>query len=255
MQESDGVSYSLELNDCDGSKAAIRDARSCSVKVSVLMNAPYSLAWGDSVHAVVVAYNVYGSSIASQAGNGALIYTYADAPIDLTEIITARTPLSLSFEWRDGASNGGTSIIDYEISYDDDKGALFTANLVQRAYTVTGLVYGQTYRFRVRARNAFGLSSYSQELELLFASYPSKVDPPTTTVITNYVIFNWNAPADNGTPISAYQILIRQADTDFVEDKTLCDGTKFLVIQDTQCIVQLSHLSALPFQLLLGAEI
>jgi len=222
------------------------------------MSAPYNLAWGDSVHAVVVAYNRYGDSIASTAGNGALIHTYADAPIDLTEIISARTPLSLSFEWRDGASNGGVSILDYEISY-DNAGAVFAvlaSNLVQRTFTATGLVYGSMYRFRVRARNAFGLSSYSQELELLFASYPSKVDAPTTTVITNYAIFNWNAPADNGTPITAYRVLIRQGgDTGFVEDKTLCDGTKFLVIQDTQCVVQLSHLSALPFQLLLGAEI
>jgi len=108
------------------------------------MKAPYNLAWGDSVHAVVVAYNRYGDSISSTAGNGALIHTYADAPIDLTEIISARTPLSLSFEWRDGASNGGVSILDYEISY-DNAGAVFSvlaSNLVQRTFTATGLVYG-----------------------------------------------------------------------------------------------------------------
>jgi len=105
---------------------------------------PYSLAWGDSVYAVLVAYNIYGDSVASNAGNGAVIYTYADAPVDLAEIIVARTPVSLTFVWSDGASNGGTSVIDYEISYDNANAvfAVLASNVVERSFTATGLLYG-----------------------------------------------------------------------------------------------------------------
>ncbi len=73
----------MELNDCDGSEPAIRDAHSCQVLVSTLINEPFSLTWGSSVVAKVVAYNIYGDSLTSESGSGAVIITYADAPLNL----------------------------------------------------------------------------------------------------------------------------------------------------------------------------
>ena len=81
--ESDGIAYNIELNDCDGSLGLVRDAHSCSVLISTLLNEPFSLTWGSSVVAKVVAYNLYGDSLTSESGNGAVIITYADAPLNL----------------------------------------------------------------------------------------------------------------------------------------------------------------------------
>lgn len=58
--ESDEIAYTLELHDCDGGDATIRDSRTCSVLVSTLRSAPFSLAWGTSVYAKILAENVYG---------------------------------------------------------------------------------------------------------------------------------------------------------------------------------------------------
>jgi hypothetical protein len=56
------------------------------VGVQVLRDAPYSLEWGTSIFVKVVALNVYGSSQKSLEGNGAVITTYPDAPLNLAEV-------------------------------------------------------------------------------------------------------------------------------------------------------------------------
>ena len=60
--------------------------------------------------------------------------------------------------------------------------------------------------------------------------HPEKPIVPSTTVITNYVIFNWDAPVDNGTPITGYNVFIRQSDLTFIVDRTICDGLAYLVV-------------------------
>jgi len=127
------------------------------------MNAPYSLKYGSSIYVKVVAYNIYGDSVISDAGNGAVIYTYADSPLDLAETVEARTSSTITFTWSEGAENGGSSVIDYQVSYDNVVGpfVVLASNIVDKTYTATGLIYGQTYTFRVKARNEFGYSAYS----------------------------------------------------------------------------------------------
>jgi hypothetical protein len=108
------------------------------------MNAPYSLTWGSSVYAKLVAYNIYGDSVISGAGNGAVIYTLADAPLDLAEDIQTRTPSSLTITWSEGADNGGNSVIDYQVSYDKAIGVfeVLASNILDKSLAVTGLTYG-----------------------------------------------------------------------------------------------------------------
>lgn len=61
--------------------------------ISDLIKAPYHHAWGSSIYARVIATNVKGDSIVSNEGNGAIILTVPEAPIDLANIpsTTART--------------------------------------------------------------------------------------------------------------------------------------------------------------------
>jgi len=47
------------------------------------MAAPFNLPWGSSVYAKVIATNIYGNSLPSNFGNGAIILTYPDAPTTL----------------------------------------------------------------------------------------------------------------------------------------------------------------------------
>jgi len=87
-----------------------------------LLNEPFSLAWGSSVVAKVVAYNLYGDSLTSESGNGAVIITYSDAPINLQETVSARTASSITFSWTAGFKNGGSPVTDYIVSYDGSSG-------------------------------------------------------------------------------------------------------------------------------------
>jgi hypothetical protein len=79
--------------------AAVIASASCSVQVTNLKNPPFSLEWGSSIFAKVVAFNIYGDSLNSDAGNGAVIITYADPPVSLVESVSQRAPTSITFSW------------------------------------------------------------------------------------------------------------------------------------------------------------
>jgi len=71
--QSDGVTYTEETTDCDGTNASVVSSRQCTIALLTLRSSPYSLTLGDSVSAKVVSVNTYGESTASSAGNGAVI--------------------------------------------------------------------------------------------------------------------------------------------------------------------------------------
>lgn len=93
--------------------------------------------------------------------------------------------------------------------------------------------FGTIYKFKVEARNEFGYSEHSEEVSILCATHPEKPAAPTTTVVNDYVIFDWDAPVDNGTPITSYNVYIRQSDLTYIIDRTICDGKDLDVIQNT----------------------
>ena len=54
---------------------------SCSIPISTLISQPYNLIYGSSVYAKITAINIYGISITSNEGNGAVIFNVPNAPI------------------------------------------------------------------------------------------------------------------------------------------------------------------------------
>ena len=72
-------------------------------------------------------------------------------------------------QWSQGQNDGGTAVIDYQVSYGVSSGSFTTLipSIAATAHTVTGLAVGVTYKFKVRARNSVGLSAYSAEVEIL----------------------------------------------------------------------------------------
>jgi hypothetical protein len=90
---------------------------------------------------------------------------------------------------------------------------------------------------------------------ILCASVPSIISTPTTTVVANNVIFDWNAPSSNGIPISGYKVYIRKADMSYILDASVCDGLDLGVIAATKCTVPLAKLYSSPYNLLKGYSI
>jgi hypothetical protein len=84
--------------------------------VTLLRAAPFSLDWGASVYMKVFATNSYGDSEISLAGNGAVITTTPDAPINFVENYSQRTKSTIGFTWEAAPFIGGAVIEDYRIS-------------------------------------------------------------------------------------------------------------------------------------------
>jgi hypothetical protein len=183
--------------------------------------------------------------------------TNPDAPVNLQEIVASRTPTSISFQWEEGAANGGTAVLDYRVSYDqaNDDFVYLVSNLNALTYTAESLTFGLFYKFKVEARNAYGYSEFSSIVTILCAAAPEQVAVPTSTVFENQVIFDWSAPVANGKPITSYTIYFRQSDDTYSTEVVNCDGTDATIIANTQCTVALSVFTAAPYSLLQGENL
>jgi hypothetical protein len=71
----------------------------CSIPVSVFRSSPYDFDWGSSIFAKAIATNIYGDSLESAEGNGAVITTTPDKPINLIENYAQRTKSTLGLQW------------------------------------------------------------------------------------------------------------------------------------------------------------
>ena len=69
----DGVTYTEETTDCDGTNSDVVNNRACTIQLLTLTSDPYSLELGESVSVKIISVNTYGESTLSGAGNGAVI--------------------------------------------------------------------------------------------------------------------------------------------------------------------------------------
>jgi hypothetical protein len=72
---------------CDGGQPTTRDALTCTIPLTVLYAAPYSLPLGAKVEVRVTAFNAYGTSLTSDVGSSSAIIQYVpDAPKSLATV-------------------------------------------------------------------------------------------------------------------------------------------------------------------------
>lgn len=149
IRQSDNVTYSIEATSCDGSSPSIVDATICSVPISTLRAGAFQLPWGSSIWAKVIAINLYGESVESVEGNGAIILTIPDSPVSLTEDYPQRVATTLAITWVEGAHDGGSPVIDYRVTYVTGGVITVVENIEALTYTATGLQNAVNYVFYV----------------------------------------------------------------------------------------------------------
>jgi len=71
--------------------------------------------WGNSIFAKITAVNIYGNSIESSGGNGAIILTNPDAPLTLQNVPQVTSGYQIGLSWVKGAAEGGTPVFEYRI--------------------------------------------------------------------------------------------------------------------------------------------
>jgi hypothetical protein len=69
---------------------------------TVLIEAPYSLVLGDEVRVRISAVNLYGPSVTSNDGNGAIIELIPSAPVALSNVEAQTSASQISLQWEDG---------------------------------------------------------------------------------------------------------------------------------------------------------
>jgi len=78
---------------------------------------------------------------------------------------------------------------------------------------------------------------------------PDTPAAPSTAILGNDVTINWAAPADGGSPITGYNVLIRQSDEVTYSSFSGCTSTA------VSCIVPISVLQAAPINLIAGFSV
>jgi len=148
-------------------------------------------------------------------------------------------------------------VIDFRVSFDNAEGVwqVLSENHIDTTLTAADLTPGFVYTFKVEARNEFGWSEVSDLVTILCAGSPDAPSQPSTSVLLDEVILDWEAPFDGGTEITHYTVYIRKADLAYIVDATLCDGGQINSITSTSCTLKLSDLRSVPFYLNLGYHI
>ena len=95
--------------------------------------------------------------------------TASDQPTGLTASSITSTSVALS--WLAPGNNGGSEIINYEIWWDqNDDNWQLNQVCTDTSKTVTGLIAGNIYRFKVKAINSIGASNFTDIVSITTAT-------------------------------------------------------------------------------------
>ena len=177
----------------------------------------------------VAAVNAGGAGSYSVVSAAVTPFTTPDAPTVVAGV-AGNTQVVVS--WTAPANNGGSAIIQYQVSYapqgTDSYGTWSTATATQSSgatFTVTGLTNGTSYKFKVAATNAAGDGSYSTSSSAVTAyTTPGAPTAVTGTAGEGEVALSWSSPASNGgNSITDY--IIQYSSSNGASWTTFSDGT------------------------------
>ena len=130
-----------------------------------------------------------------------------------------------------GDATGGAQILSYNLEM--EKNGVMTELVGQSSYysgisytEQTGIVSGQNYKFRLRARNKWGFGLWSDTIIIPASTNPlTQVTSPTTSNNGAIVLIQWPLPDQKGSAIIEYQVMILTSDgLNFEEEPVNCDG-------------------------------
>jgi hypothetical protein len=112
------VSFSQDLTNCNGAVPSIIATRTCTIPVGVLRAEPFSIEWGESIWVKVGANNIIGAGPLSVEGNGAVMLTTPDPPINLSNVPALTSSSQIGLSWEPSPNDGGAEVIDYTLMWD-----------------------------------------------------------------------------------------------------------------------------------------
>lgn len=154
------------------------------------------------------ATNSAGTSTSASSASSSV--TPAGVPTSPTGVTGTGTGGSANISWTAPSSDGGSAITDYVIEYSVDGSGTWTTfadgTTTATSATVTGLVAGNAYEFRVSAKNLIG-SSLPSFASPTIETLPTAPAITGTTPASEQVTVTWTAPTHMGSgTISQYTI-------------------------------------------------
>jgi titin len=164
---------------------------------TVSTNGTTPIANGTSYPITVRAVNSAGTSIAS------LVTTVGPSAVPATPTVTL-TPLDQAINVTFSvASDGGSPIT--AIEYRLNGGAWIDAGTLSSPFAILGLDNGTPYTVEVRADNAIGAGTASEQATATPAGRPGMPTAVAAVSDTSSADVSWNAPdSDGGAPVSSY---------------------------------------------------
>ena len=154
----------------------------------------------------VTASNAFGSSTSAASAS----VTPRTVPNTPSAPTATRGDTQVSLSWTAPANNG-SAITDYLIQHSTDSVNWTTfadGTSASTTATVTGLINGTSYVFRIAATNAVGTTAYSSASTpaVTPAGVPATPSAPTPTAGNASVSLSWTAPSANGSAITDYKV-------------------------------------------------
>ena len=127
--------------------------------------------------------------------------------------------------WTAPTSNGGSSITDYVIEFNDgyEWMTFVDGESTSTSATITGLVNGVGHTFRVSAVNSRGTGSTSTSSSVTPRTTPSALTSLSGTAGNTQVVLTWSAPVNGGAVITDY--VVEYSSNSGTSWSTFADGT------------------------------
>lgn len=188
-------SYTVKRYSSGGTLLSTNTTTSRSLTIS-------GLTPGTTYKYTVTAVNNEGSGPASTT----VSKTQPNVPSQVTGLSVTAHPLGrqANLSW-DAPSGNGAAITSYEVQVTRSGSTTTTKKATSSSLTVTDLVPGSTYLFRVRALNSVGAGSYSAQSAAITMPNPS-VSPGDyfdgSTAAADGVTFSWTGTAGKSTSVA-----------------------------------------------------
>ena len=134
------------------------------------------------------------------------------APTNVSAVPDGDSAIDMS--WVAPQDDGGTPITRYEVQWSADgvgrwNNAGSTTDVESLTFKNTGMSFGTTRYYRVAARNNRGLSAWSDPpyaSATTLSGVPGQPSLTARATASDTIALTWNEPADNGDPITRYEI-------------------------------------------------
>jgi hypothetical protein len=114
----------------------------------------------------IIGFSDYSSIVVIKAAQ------VPDVPTGLVNVPVITAANQIGLQWVAPVFDGGSTLFDYTIYYDNASGNNFeelVVGLTDTTYTATSLTQGESYQFKVEARNQYGFSFFSNTVSILTA--------------------------------------------------------------------------------------